>query len=118
VPTPTQAVPDQIKIRFTKSLQLLLSERLLRRNLSVEKYIAELIENDVAELRLERWRATTVQKRNEEKVEVPARRAKSAERARLILELLEDGVYPSAVAERTHVSLNTVHRIKREHTGD
>ena len=64
-----QAVPNQVKLRFNKSLQAILGERLLRRKITLPKYIVELIENDVAPLRLDIWREKVSPAREGEKIE-------------------------------------------------
>jgi hypothetical protein len=118
VATPTQtlqAVPNQIKIRFTKSLQILLSETLERRNIkTVERYILELVENDVAPLRLELWRAKFAPRESiERKIAVQGRFQARATKQK-VLELHDEGVPSSSIAERVCVSHNTVCRILRE----
>jgi hypothetical protein len=58
VATPTQslqAVPSLVRFRLNKALQLLIAEKLSRRNITIEKYFLELIENDAAPVRLKRW---------------------------------------------------------------
>jgi DNA-binding NarL/FixJ family response regulator len=109
-----QIIPNEATVKFDESLKQAIGERLARRKIEkVEDYLLELVQADTAETRLELWRA-----KFPPKIEVPGRREKAAERVRLILDLSDAGVCPAAIAERMHVSLNTVHRIKREHTGD
>jgi len=104
-------------VRLSRDLQVLVAQTLDRRNLTIEKYFVELIENDVAPLRLEIWRARSHSEptHSQGTIEVLGKRQKAAERARLILELSDQGLSPSIISERVRVSLNTVHRIRRMH---
>ena len=123
--TPIQpaTVPDQIRapsqvlVHLTKDLQVLVAQTLDRRNVTIEKYFIELAENYVAPLRLEIWRARSHSepRHSQGTIEVLGKRQKAAERARLILELSDQGLSPSIISERVRVSLNTVHRIRRMH---
>jgi DNA-binding NarL/FixJ family response regulator len=126
VATPTQpfsmphqdfSVPHQVLVRLHKDLQALVGETLERRNINLEHYLLQLIENDIAPLRLEKWRAKShpEPRHSQGTIEVLGKRQKAAERARLILELSDQGLSPSIISERVHVSLNTVHRIRRMH---
>ena len=112
-----ETVPSQIRFRLSKSLQVLIGETLSRRKLTtVEKYILELIENDVAPLRLARWRDKfpPPPEPGETKIEVRGRKAVTAARAQKILHLHEQCISPGNIASRLNVSVVTVHRILKE----
>src|SRR6267378_3169961 len=102
------SVPNQVLVRLSKDLQVLVAQTLDRRNINLEHYLIQLVEADVAPLRLEIWRAKS-HPASKRKLEIPGGRLeRAAERARLILELSDQGLSPSIISERVHVSLNTV----------
>jgi hypothetical protein len=111
-----QAVPSLVRFRLSKSLQVLLGERLLRRNITLEKYFVELIEADIAPLRLANWLDKVPPAPVEEiRIKTKGRQEVAAARVQRILHLHEQYVSPGNIAQRLGLSLMTVRRILKEH---
>jgi hypothetical protein len=113
VATPAQTI---VQIRLTKSMAACLNERLSRRNIGAEDYLIELIQADVAPLRLEAWRDKFPPAPAEEKkIETKGRQEVAAGRVQRVLHLHEQAISDGNISQRLGLSVMTIRRILKEH---